>query len=68
MAKGVVKGKAGQKPIVFEKGGLHRSTGTPAGKPIPPKKMAAAESGKLGTKAERQALFKKNVLTGRRGK
>lgn len=54
----------GKKPIVFNEGGLHRSTGTPAGKPIPPGKMRSAASGALGPKAQKQALFKKNVLTG----
>ena len=58
--------KKGQKPITFKKGGLHASTGTPAGKKIPAKKMAEATSGKLGPKAEKQALFKKNVLTGKK--
>jgi hypothetical protein len=58
--------KKGQKPITFKKGGLHKSTGTKAGKKIPAKKMAAATSGKLGPKAKKQAMFKKNVLTGRK--
>jgi len=56
--------KKGQKPITFEKGGLHKSTGTPAGKPIPAGKKAAALSGSLGPKAQKQAQFAKNVLTG----
>lgn len=56
--------KKGEKPIAFKKGGLHESTGTPAGKKIPAKKMKEAEKGALGPKAEKQALFKKNVLTG----
>jgi hypothetical protein len=56
----------GKKPIKFSPGGLHRSTGTPAGKPIPAKKFQKALSGGLGPKAEKQALFKKNVLTGRK--
>jgi hypothetical protein len=60
--------KKGQKPIVFKAGGLHKSTGTPKGKKIPAKKMKAALSGKLGPKAEKQARFKKNVLTGRKKK
>jgi len=65
--KGVVTStKAGQKPIRFSPGGLHRSTGTPAGEKIPASKMRAAASGKLGPKAKKQALFKKNVLTGRK--
>jgi hypothetical protein len=63
---GTVKGKKGAKPIHFQTGGLHRSTGTPAGKPIPAKKKAAALAGKLGPKAQKQAQFAKNVLTGRK--
>jgi hypothetical protein len=58
--------KKGQKPITFTSGGLHKSTGTPAGKKIPASKVNAALSGRLGTKAKKQALFKKNILTGRR--
>lgn len=52
----------GKKPITFKKGGLHESTGTPAGKPIPDAKMQQALSGKLGPKAQQQANFAKNVL------
>lgn len=58
--------KKGQKKITFKSGGLHSSTGTPQGKKISPAKMKAALTGKLGPKAEKQALFKKNVLTGRK--
>jgi hypothetical protein len=58
--------KKGQKPITFTSGGLHKSTGTPAGKKIPASKVNAALSGGLGAKAKKQALFKKNVLIGRR--
>lgn len=58
--------KKGQKKITFKKGGLHASTGTPQGKKISAKKMRSALSGKLGSKAEKQARFKKNVLTGRK--
>ena len=67
MAKETIKPtKKGEKPITFKKGGLHESTGTPAGKKIPAKKMEEAESGKLGKKAEKQADFAKNVLTGKK--
>ena len=52
----------GKSPISFRKGGLHQSTGTPAGQPIPAGKMQKALSGKLGPKAKKQALFAKNVL------
>ena len=56
--------KPGKKPIAFTPGGLHESTGTPPGKPIPPAKKAAALKGSLGPKAKKQAQFAKNVLTG----
>ena len=57
--------KKGQKPLHFQKGGLHRSTGTPAGETIPASKKKAALSGKYGAKAKKEALFAKNVLKGR---
>lgn len=62
--KRTIKPKAGsgQKPITFKGGGLHASTGTPAGQPIPAAKMQAALDGKLGPKAKQQASFAKNVL------
>jgi len=56
--------KAGQKPITFNKGGLHASTGTPAGKKIPSDKLEEAKEGKLGPKAQKQEEFRENVLTG----
>lgn len=59
----------GKAPISFQPGGLHKSTGTPEGQKIPPAKMQAALSGKLGPKAKAQANFARNVLTGpKRGK
>lgn len=57
-----IAGKGGQKPIHFKEGGLHASTGTPAGKKISPAKHAEAASGKLGAKAEKQERFYRNVL------
>lgn len=54
--------KSGQKPIHFKEGGLHASTGTPAGQKISPAKHAAAASGRLGPKAEKQERFYRNVL------
>lgn len=54
--------EAGQHEITFHEGGLHSSTGTPAGKPIPASKHAAAASGKLGPKAQKQEQFFRNVL------
>lgn len=65
MAKETIKPtKKGQKPISFNGGGEHASTGTPPGKPIPAKKKAEAKAGKLGPKAEKQEIFRENVLTG----
>ena len=58
--------KKGQKPIKYTPGGLHASTGTKMGMKIPAKKMAEAMSGKLGPKAQKQAMFVKNVLTGKK--
>jgi hypothetical protein len=52
----------GKQPITFEKGGLHRSLGVPADKPIPAKKVAAAAQGDFGPKAQKQANFAQNVL------
>jgi len=57
--------KPGQKPITFQPGGLHKSTGTPMGQPIPAAKKEAAAAGEYGPKAQRQANFAKNVLVGR---
>ena len=54
----------GKTPVSFTKGGLHQSLGVPAGKPIPAAKMRQALSGKAGPKAQAQAQFAKNVLTG----
>ena len=56
--------RAGEKKISFSKGGLHRSTHTPAGDKIPAKKKTEALHGKFGPKAKRQAEFAKNVLVG----
>lgn len=60
--KTIAPQKKGQKPIQFQPGGLHRSTLTPAGQPIPAKKFEEAEAGKLGPKAQKQAAFARNVL------
>ena len=57
----------GRKPITFQPGGLHQSTGTPAGQKISPAKHAAAASGALGPKAQKQEQFMRNVLTGPKG-
>jgi hypothetical protein len=52
----------GKKPVTFQAGGLHESTGTPAGQPIPAAKMAAAKAGKLGPKAQKQAVMATGLL------
>ena len=57
-----IKGGTGQKPVTFTKGGLHQSTGTPAGEPIPAAKMAAAKRGDLGPKAQAQASLATGLL------
>ncbi len=65
MAKGIrtIPPQAkGQKPVKFKEGGLHSSTNTAPGKPIPAAKHAAAASGKLGPKAKKQEQFYENVL------
>ena len=54
--------KKGQQPVTFKPGGLHESLGVPAGQPIPAAKMAAAQAGKFGLKAQKQAAFAVNVL------
>lgn len=62
---GVVKPeKKGEKKITFKEGGEHASTGTPKGEKIPAKVEAKARSGKMGVKAEREEIFRENVLTG----
>lgn len=60
--------KKGQHKMTFKAGGLHASTGTPPGKKIPAAKRAAARSGALGRKAQKQELFAENVLVGRKGR
>lgn len=63
----VVMKKKGKKPIAFKKGGLHATLGVSQDSKIPAKKMSAALGGKYGTKAKKEALFAKNVLSkGRR--
>lgn len=63
-SKTVTLKKKGKKPIKFQEGGLHESLGVPAGVPIPEGEYQAALAGKRGPKAKKQALLKKNVLTG----
>lgn len=56
----------GKKPITFQKGGLHRTTGTPMGQKIPASKIKAAAAGKYGPKGKKEVSFMRNVL--KRGK
>lgn len=58
----IIKGKKGQKPLAFKKGGLHAQLGVPQGEKIPASKMQAASSGKYGKLAQKRARFAKNVL------
>jgi len=60
--KVTIKGKKGQKPVSFQKGGLHESLGVPQDEPIPAGKMAAAAQGKFGPKAQKQANFAQGML------
>jgi len=50
----------GKKPVSFSAGGLHRTTGTPAGETIPAAKMAKAKAGGYGPLGVKQA----NLATG----
>lgn len=61
--KTITPKKKGQKKISFNEGGLHSSTGTKKGNKISAKQHAAAKSGKLGKKAQKQELFYENVLS-----
>ena len=58
--------KKGQKPIQFKEGSLCAQLGVKKGEKIPAGKMKAAEEGELGPLAKKRALFKKNVLTGKK--
>jgi hypothetical protein len=64
VAKAVVVRSAGKKPLKFSRGGLHRTTHTPAGEKIPASKISAAAAGKFGPKGKKQVAFMRNVLTG----
>lgn len=61
-AKVTISGGKGQKPVTFQKGGLHKSVGVPQSEKIPPAKMAAAKAGKYGPKAQKQANFASGML------
>ena len=55
-----------RKKLKFEKGALHKSLGIPLDQKIPADKIQDALDGKYGPKAKKQALFMKNVLTGKK--
>lgn len=62
-----LKGKGGHSgKITFKKGGLHLSLHVKQSDKIPVEKMKAALHGKYGGKAKKQAMFGKNVLTGKK--
>lgn len=58
--------KKGQKTITFTRGGLHKNLGVPMGQKIPAAKMRAALRGDYGPRAQKEAQFAKNVLTGKK--
>lgn len=58
----------GQKPIEFKEGALRQQLHAKKGEPISESKMKAAEKGEMGPLAKKRAMFKKNVLIGRKGK
>jgi hypothetical protein len=60
--KTTISGSGGKKPVTFQKGGLHSSLGVPQGQKIPVTKVAAAQAGKFGPKAKRQANFAMGML------
>lgn len=60
--KQTISGGAGKKPVSFQKGGLHSSTGVPQGQKIPAAKVAAAAAGKFGPKAVKQANMAQGML------
>ena len=58
--------KKGQKPIEFKEGALRAQLHIKKGDTISESKMKAAEEGEMGPLAKKRALFKKNVLTGKK--
>ncbi len=52
----------GQKKVTFKEGGLHASTHTPMGQPIPKQKIQKALAGDYGPLARKQALMYVNML------
>lgn len=61
-AKTVVIKKKGKKPIKFKEGGLHETTGTPAGQKIPRSKIKKALAGGYGKKGVKQAALAEGAL------
>jgi hypothetical protein len=66
MAKLKVIKKEGYKPIKFKEGGLHATLHVKKDEKIPEGKMKAAKEGDYGPKAQKQAIFAANILTGRK--
>jgi len=68
MAKKVIIKKKGKKPIVINRGALHRALGVPEGKPIPESKKRAALAGRYGPKVKKMAVlaFKGALAAGRK--
>lgn len=54
--------KKGQKPVTFERGGLHETTNTPPDERIPQSKITAALAGKYGPKGKKQAVMAEGML------
>jgi hypothetical protein len=61
-SKKIILRSKGKKPIIMNKGGLHRSLGVPEGEPIPSGLMAGAMAGNYGKKAKKQAVAAKGML------
>ena len=57
-----IEGGVGQKPVTFQKGGLHRSVNVPQGQKIPASKIASAKRGDYGPKAKKQAIMATGML------
>ena len=55
-----------QHTIHFKKGGLHQTLGISQSEKIPSNLMEAAIEGRKGAKAKKEAMFAKNVLTGKK--
>ena len=55
-----------RKITVKKPGSLRKALGVKKGQKIPQSKLNAAAKGRYGRKAQKRALYKKNVLTGGR--